>query len=385
MVENATSQKRHQVFVSSTYLDLVEERQAVTAALLESDAFPAGMELFPAADDDAWALISRVIDESDYYLLVIGGKYGSIDPTTDISFTEKEYDYAVAAHKPVMAFLHGKPQLLTVEKSESTEALQKRLADFRRKVEAAKHVKYWTTAEGLAGQVALSYAKLLRYSPAVGWIRADQAASTETLARLASAQQRIAELEQQIAAAALPANIETLAQGDDAVTFTVRAHAWYQRPSKPRLAAGRFFLVETTWNGLLAALAPSLLVEAEESAIRTQLDAWLQTANYATAVEETRRRAEQRDPSLVGHLGFPEDLTVRINDEDFGTIMLQFKAIGLIAQSGRRRSVADKGTYWSLTRVGEEIAVQARALRKPEGESTNLVGGAGEEDEEEEA
>src|SRR3954468_7702491 len=97
-------ERRYQVFVSSTFLDLKEERAAVVSALLQLDAIPAGMELFPAADDDAWTLIERVIAASDYYLLVIGGKYGSIDPHTELSFTEREYDFAVAAGKPVMAF-----------------------------------------------------------------------------------------------------------------------------------------------------------------------------------------------------------------------------------------------------------------------------------------
>jgi len=72
------------------------------------------MEMFPAADDDAWTLIRKVIDDSDYYLLVIGGKYGSVDPIEEISFTEKEYDYAVKKGKPVMAFLFGDPGKLTL-------------------------------------------------------------------------------------------------------------------------------------------------------------------------------------------------------------------------------------------------------------------------------
>src|SRR3954470_23293143 len=100
---------RHQVFVSSTFLDLKEERAAIVSALLQLEAFPAGMELFPAADDDAWTLIKRVIDESDYYLLVIGGRYGSTEPETEISYTEMEFDYAVAEGKPIMAFLHSDP------------------------------------------------------------------------------------------------------------------------------------------------------------------------------------------------------------------------------------------------------------------------------------
>ena len=64
---------RYQVFVSSTYRDLIEHRQLVMKALLQVNAIPAGMELFPASDDDAWTLIQRVIDASDYYVVIIGG------------------------------------------------------------------------------------------------------------------------------------------------------------------------------------------------------------------------------------------------------------------------------------------------------------------------
>jgi hypothetical protein len=67
--------KRYQIFVSSTFADLQQERQAVMQALLSLDHFPAGMELFPASDEDQWALIKGVIDDSDYYVLVIGGRY----------------------------------------------------------------------------------------------------------------------------------------------------------------------------------------------------------------------------------------------------------------------------------------------------------------------
>lgn len=56
--------KRYQVFVSSTYADLQDERQEVMQALLELDCIPAGMELFPAANEDQWTLIKKVIDDS---------------------------------------------------------------------------------------------------------------------------------------------------------------------------------------------------------------------------------------------------------------------------------------------------------------------------------
>ncbi len=93
------SDKRYQIFISSTFRDLVAERQAVLKAILELDHMPAGMELFPAGDDSAWQLITDVIDASDYYVVIVGGRYGSLD-AAGIGFTEKEYDYAFSAKKP---------------------------------------------------------------------------------------------------------------------------------------------------------------------------------------------------------------------------------------------------------------------------------------------
>lgn len=72
-------EKKYQVFVSSTYQDLQKERQEVMQALLELDCIPVGMELFPAADDDQWTLIKGLISDCDYYVLIVAGRYGSID------------------------------------------------------------------------------------------------------------------------------------------------------------------------------------------------------------------------------------------------------------------------------------------------------------------
>jgi len=96
--------KKYQVFVSSTFRDLQDERKQVIQALLELDCIPCGMELFQASDDDQWTLIKRVIDDCDYYLVVIAGRYGSMKD--GVSYTEREYDYAVSQNKPVIAFLH---------------------------------------------------------------------------------------------------------------------------------------------------------------------------------------------------------------------------------------------------------------------------------------
>ena len=60
--------KKYQVFISSTYNDLIEERIAVRDAVLMLRQFPVGMEQFTASDDDQWKVIQRSIDCSDYWV-----------------------------------------------------------------------------------------------------------------------------------------------------------------------------------------------------------------------------------------------------------------------------------------------------------------------------
>ena len=46
------SNKKYQIFVSSTYEDLKEERMAVLTAILDMGHIPAGFENFPAIDEE---------------------------------------------------------------------------------------------------------------------------------------------------------------------------------------------------------------------------------------------------------------------------------------------------------------------------------------------
>ena len=101
--------KKYQVFVSSTFRDLEDERREVIQTLLEGDYIPSGMELFYASNDEQFSYIKKVIDNCDYYVLIIGGRYGSINSSTGFSFTEQEYDYAIEKNIPVLAFIHRNP------------------------------------------------------------------------------------------------------------------------------------------------------------------------------------------------------------------------------------------------------------------------------------
>ena len=97
-------QKKYQVFISSTYTDLKKERAKVQEILLMADCIPAGMEAFVASNAQQFEVIKKVIDLCDYYVLIIGGRYGTINKETDLSYTEMEYNYAVSKGIPVLVF-----------------------------------------------------------------------------------------------------------------------------------------------------------------------------------------------------------------------------------------------------------------------------------------
>ena len=163
--------KKYQIFVSSTYRDLIEERTAVMDTLLKADCIPTGMELFPASDDTQWKVIQQVIDESDYYVVVIAGKYGS--EYKGKSFTQREYEYAVSKKKRVLALLHKRPDSLLVSKCEKSESKQKKLAAFR--LLAQKRLcDFWTNKEDLSAALYHAITSLKSRYPQDGWVRATQ-------------------------------------------------------------------------------------------------------------------------------------------------------------------------------------------------------------------
>lgn len=166
-------EKRYQIFISSTYKDLIEERDVTLKALLEMNHFPAGMELFPAADDSQIKYIQQVIDDSDYYLLILGGKYGSIGKD-GIGYTEMEFDYAVYKKKPIIAFVHSDISKIPMEKSEIEPLKRELYENFHKKVLSERIVKFWKNKDELGRLVSVSVSHLIKSHPAVGWQRTDQ-------------------------------------------------------------------------------------------------------------------------------------------------------------------------------------------------------------------
>lgn len=175
-------EKKYQVFVSSTYEDLIEERKEATQALLESGCFPAGMELFPASNKKQWDIIKKVIDDCDFYLLIVAGRYGSEgidDKGNKISYTEMEFDYALSINKPIIAFIHNKTDSIASSKVEKTQTKKNKLKKFISKVKNGRNIRYWNNKDNLKSSILSSVQALIKDEDATGWIR-DNAISIES-------------------------------------------------------------------------------------------------------------------------------------------------------------------------------------------------------------
>jgi len=187
--------KRYQVFVSSTFSDLEEERTEVTKAILKTSCFPAGMELFPASASNVFEYIRPIIESSDYFVLVLAGRYGSIDATTGKSYTEMEYDVAKAAGIPTLCFLHSDPfKKLPGEKIERGEAGRDKLEKFTEKVRSENLVKLWDEPQRLGLEVMSALLEAFQHHPRDGWTRASKIASVEAEKEIAELKLYISEL-----------------------------------------------------------------------------------------------------------------------------------------------------------------------------------------------
>lgn len=236
---------------------------------------------------------------------------------------------------------------------------------FRDKIQSKKHVKFWNGPEDLAGKVALSFASFRQNYPAVGWVRGDQSTSAEALGEINDLRKQLAELKEQSAKAdkGPPPGSENLAQGNELVDFSFAYHVSVRRKSEQhwQSATARGSLdVDVTWNQLFSCVGPEMLNEADEASLRRRIDSWLQQEFGALARGLVIERVEEEGEEVDAFVS----TGVPISDENFGTLIVQLRALGLIEKSDRPRSVKDTKTYWALTPFGDEQLTVLRAIHR---------------------
>jgi hypothetical protein len=171
--------KKYQIFISSTYQDLKDERRAIADAILEENHIPAGMEMFSASHKTQWEYISKIISECDYYILIIAGKYGSIYSESGVSFTEQEYLYALEQNIPIMAFILADEADDKIEKN--LEKLRE-LNSFKEKIKSnGRMCQFFTDKNDLKSKFKTSLHQYIADHPRAGWVRSDSYAIQERI------------------------------------------------------------------------------------------------------------------------------------------------------------------------------------------------------------
>ena len=168
--------KHYTVFVSSTFEDMKDIRAAVLGTLYSTEDFmPIGMENFTASDSSQLDYIRERLDDTDIYVLLLGGRYGTLTPRGDRSYTHEEYEMAKANPAVrVLSFVCEHPENLPAKRRWQNDEERDNLKKFTEEVEKNNMVKLWnadTSPEKIAINVLQSVVKVKETETLRGWIR----------------------------------------------------------------------------------------------------------------------------------------------------------------------------------------------------------------------
>lgn len=189
---------KYQVFISSTYSDLLKERRRVLDILLMADCIPAGMENFVATDDEQFSVIKKVIDLCDYYILILGKRYGSVNEATGISYTEMEYNYAIDKGIPVLVFVLDDSVEVDDDKIEKDDIKKGKLAEFKSRAMRNRLASVWKDQSDLMGKVAIAIIQAKNEIKRPGWHRGNDEEKERMLKQIKFLQAENEDLRKQI-------------------------------------------------------------------------------------------------------------------------------------------------------------------------------------------
>lgn len=336
---------KYQIFVSSTYDDLRKEREQVLKASLEMGHIPVGMEMFSAADEEQWKIITRQIDECDYYVVIVAHRYGSV--VDDISYTEKEYDYAISKGIPVLGFIIEDDASWPADRVDTEPVPKSSLETFKAKLKK-KPVSFWSSASDLYGKFSIALMKQIASTPRPGWTRATDIVGSDVINELSRLSSENAELREQLQAALHQAE-------DDEIAARRRIMLTMQKNKETisfRYVDGKGWEdpTEFTLYRLFRLLAPEMMIEKTTEDIAFFIAAMLRPNRDRLPID-----------------GYP------VPSNNVRHWISDFIALGLFEPSQKRHSISDEKEYWSLTDLGREVYIDIRRARLEEGKSEPTV------------
>jgi hypothetical protein len=331
--------RKYQIFLSSTYQDLRDEREQVIKAILEMGHIPVGMEMFSASDEEQWAIIKRQIVQSDYYVVLVAHRYGSTGKE-GLSYTEMEYDYAVEVGIPVLGFVIAETAAWPMDRGEEDAKIQRRLATFKTKVKK-RLVQFWQNKDELHGKVSIALVKATTAYPRPGWVQATAVNGPEVMRELTRLSSENATLRTE-----LDKMQKLRDEQHDEVRSVIKVLSANTRKIRARTFA--------SWD------------TGKESS-KTLLDLFHYAAPNLLSENTPLGVAKNLALKIVG-TGYFQDWPVGKNV--VSDIIADFAALDLVEPSKKKHSVSDNNNYWTLTKLGKQVLKQFRRVRLEEGIET---------------
>ncbi|MFY7739799.1 MAG: DUF4062 domain-containing protein [Flavobacterium sp.] len=323
---------KYQIFVSSTFEDLKEERDLVIKSILEMGHIPVGMEMFSAGDEEQWKLIQRQIDDCDYYIVISAHRYGSLDGK--ISYTEKEYDYAASKNIPTLGFIIDDKANWPIGKSDTDTDKKKKLDNFKSKIKK-KLVSYWINKEDLYGKVSIAIMKQFTTNPGIGWIKANEMVGPEVLTELSRLSKENSNLREEISTLSTQI-VSDESNKYDKIISTLSNHKvlisfYYKR--------GTEWEDETEYDflNIFKLIAPELMVEKSTE----------KTAHYIALMRHPNKEKEIRE-------NYP------IPSNTMKHIFADLVVLDLVKPSIKKHSLKDTNDYWTITEEGKNVFKRIR-------------------------
>lgn len=341
--------KKLQVFISSTYIDLIDERQSAVQAVLDAGHIPAGMELFKAGNETQLDTIYKWIDSSDVYMLILGGRYGSTEEKSGKSYTQLEYEYAIKKEIPIFsvvlkdAFLNSKGNEIGRDKVFEVKNNYK-YAQFK-KIVMSKIIREVDDSKDIMLSVHTTLNDFLNDYKLIGWVREnDTEANSNLLSRIneLSLENENCKHDAEI----LRKELENLRLDfDQSLAFEdekFMIEGTYQEKIKNNFN-GRHNYITTKINKeifldyLFLLWAPYLI----------------KTLDYNTAKDKL-------ETAIKDYMG----RSFSINNNAFQKIKIQFTALGLIKNFQSKATSGGVAEFISLSEKGKTYLINKSAIQK---------------------
>ncbi len=143
------------IYLSSTYADLVDERQAVYRTLRKLRHDVMAMEDYVATDERPLDKCLADVGDSDLYVGVFAWRYGYVPPDQTQSITELEFREAERLGKPCLLFLLADDAPWPRNRMDSDE---RAIEGLRAEIQRDHVISFFKTADELASQVGVAVA-----------------------------------------------------------------------------------------------------------------------------------------------------------------------------------------------------------------------------------